>query len=79
MLKQPHLPERRAPNYLVLLLAFCGVGGTGYGAVKANSADVQAGVSQREADRALAQRNRYEDLMNHCIERQIDAARGSKP
>lgn len=71
--------ERRAPNYLVYVLMACGVGGTGYGAVKADSADRQAGVSQREADKAITQRNRYEDLMNHCLERQIDAARGSRP
>lgn len=73
------LPERRAPNYLVYALMAAGVGGTGVSYVHADQATQQAGVSQREADRAIAQRNRYEDLMNHCIERQIDAARGSKP
>lgn len=72
MLKQAHPLERRAPNYLVMLLAVCGLGGTGYGVQ-------QSGVSRSEADRAIAARNRYEDLSLHCTERQLDVLRGEKP
>jgi len=72
----PHQPtDRRAPNWLTLALMVCGVGGTGVGYVRTQSAEQQAGVSQREADKALIARNRFEDQMNHCLERQIDFLR----
>jgi hypothetical protein len=49
--------------------------GTGVGYVRTQAAEQQAGVSQREADKAVMARNRFEDQMNHCLERQIDFLR----
>lgn len=74
---QPPSPEsdRKAPNWAVYALLVCGLGGTGVGYVRTQSAEQQASVSQREADKAIVARNRFEDQMNHCLERQIDFLR----
>jgi hypothetical protein len=46
--------------------------------MRTQSAEQAASVSQREADKAIVARNRFEDLTNHCMERQMDLIRESR-
>jgi|GEM_PF-6211532 len=69
---------KAAPGYVLSLLAMTGVGG-GYVVKTAAAAVDQASVTQREVDKAVVQRNRYEDLLERCTNRRIDDMAGRKP
>lgn len=71
----PPASDRRVLNALIVALMATGGLGTGIGYVKTQAAEASASVSQREADKAIMARNRFEDLSNHCMERQMDLIR----
>lgn len=63
------------PVFGYLLLALCGTVGTvGYG--KLNAAEHDVAITRAEADNLRADRNRFEDAQQHCVERQLDLLRG---
>lgn len=67
-----------APGYVLALLGATGAGG-GYVVRSATAAVDQVGVTQREADKAMVQRNRYEDLLERCIDHRINDLDKRKP
>lgn len=73
--QMPAASHGRAPNALVVILMLVGGAGTGAGYIRTQAAEASASVSQREADKAMLARNRFEDLSNHCMERQMDLIR----
>jgi hypothetical protein len=57
---------------LALAMMVAGLGGTGYFGATSVSAQRESAISRDEATRITAQRNRYEDLLQRCQERESD-------
>ena len=70
------IPGERRRAYvsqrLALAMMVAGLGGTGYFGATSVSAQRELGISRDEATRITAQRNRYEDALQHCQERESD-------
>ena len=72
-----HAPsaERRRPQVsqrLAVAMMVAGLSGTSYFGATSVSAQREASISRDEASRITAARNRYEDLYQHCQERESD-------
>jgi len=72
-----HVPgsERRRPQVsqrLAVAMMVAGLSGTSYFGATSVSAQREAAVTRDEATRITAARNRYEDLYQHCQERESD-------
>lgn len=60
----------------LVLLGMSGTGaGAGYLGIEHGKQAVEAGISQREADKLIEARNRYEALMYDCLNRRIEDSR----
>lgn len=57
--------RQQVSQRMALAMMIAGVGGTGY-------FQHEASISRDEATRITAARNRYEDLLQHCQERESD-------
>lgn len=57
---------------LTIAMIIAGLGGTGYFGASSVSAQREVAISRDEATRITAARNRYEDLYQHCQERESD-------
>jgi len=70
--------EGKARIIFVVAFAVFGGGGTSVLYKNMQQAEHEATVSRQEMDNLRADRTRYEDLQQHCNERQIDMLRNSK-
>lgn len=70
----PQADRRRAgvSQRLAVAMMVAGLGGTGYFGATSASAQREVAISRDEASRITAARNRYEDLYQHCQERESD-------
>lgn len=68
-------PKRRrgiVDSRLAVAMMVAGLGGTSYFGATSVNAQHEVSITRDEATRITAQRNRYEDLAQHCQERESD-------
>ena len=68
----PSERHRQVSSRLAVAMMVAGLGGTGYFGATSASAQREAAITRDEATRITAARNRYEDLYQHCQERESD-------